>query len=296
MPISLSLSLLAWPFFMWAPDAVPKSTVGFGDSPPKLPIHLGAHTHTQLQLGIVVFGDNTILPSANGLTGGWWWRHYRECRGSSSRWITCFWRTSSCKTTRSEAQDVTGGESALPPSAPSAPGLASFDMLRPITAHLSVLDRRGVPVRSSPFACGVQSRPCFVDMLIRIYSSSNISGQVGNPLYTPCPRHPARRQLRWRKALVFFQRIFVSSSCFVDRSACQPRSFCACAWFGDFRRLSSWEVPCISTPYVDHWKAFYLFRSMSQAKRAVKQREVIGALTFQLLTLKTPAGEEGQGG
>ena len=89
--------------------------------------------------------------------------------------------------------------------------------------------------------------------------------------------------------LVFFQRIFVSSSCFVDRSACQPRSFRACAWFGGFRRLSSWEVPCISTPYVDHWKAFYLFRSMSQAKRAVKQREVIGALTFQLLTLKTPA-------
>ena len=81
------------------------------------------------------------------------------------------------------------------------------------TAHLSFLDRRGVPVRSSPFACGVQSRPCFFDMLIRIYSSSNISGQVGNPLYTPCPRHPARRQLRWRKALVFFQRIFVSSSC-----------------------------------------------------------------------------------
>ena len=107
------------------------------------------------------------------------------------------------------------------------------------TAHLSFLDRRGLPVRSSPFACGVQSRPCFFDMLIRIYSSSNISGQVGNPLYTPCPRHPARRQLRWRKALVFFQRIFVSSSCFVDRSACQPRSFRACAWFGDFRRLSS---------------------------------------------------------
>ena len=63
------------------------------------------------------------------------------------------------------------------------------------TAHLSFLDRRGVPVRSSPFACGVQSRPCFFDMLIRIYSPSNISGQVGNPLYTPCPRHPARRQL-----------------------------------------------------------------------------------------------------
>ena len=97
---------------------------------------------------------------------------------------------------------LTGGDSpyGLPPASPvasSSPGLASFDML------------------------------------IRIYSLSNISGQV----CTLCPRHPALRQRRWLKALFFFQRIFVSSSCFVDRSAGQPIR--TCASFGDTRRLSS---------------------------------------------------------
>ena len=51
-PLYLPASLT---IHMWAPDAVPKSTVGFGETPPKLRI-LQAHTHLQqLQLGIVFF-------------------------------------------------------------------------------------------------------------------------------------------------------------------------------------------------------------------------------------------------
>ena len=41
IPISLSASLT---IHMWAPDAVPKRTVGFGHTPPKLPIRLGTYT------------------------------------------------------------------------------------------------------------------------------------------------------------------------------------------------------------------------------------------------------------
>lgn len=46
---------------IWAPDAVPKSTVGFGDKPPKLPIHLGKHVNFSYSRILIFSWSNSIL-------------------------------------------------------------------------------------------------------------------------------------------------------------------------------------------------------------------------------------------